>query len=76
VVFQHIPIEELRTILIVLKQILKPNGILLVSSRGYSDYGNVNVWEIISEQFIPDADLDTNDATNKHQLAEFLPRCV
>jgi 2-polyprenyl-3-methyl-5-hydroxy-6-metoxy-1,4-benzoquinol methylase len=77
VVFQHIPIIELKNILINLTEMLYPVGSLLVSSRGYSDYelgdsdAGANIWEIIGRYFNPITTVDTNDASEHHQFVEY-----
>jgi len=69
-VFQHIPLSELRTILKVLSGVLLEGGELYVHSRGYTDEGH-NVWKIIMWFFEPLWELDANDMSERHQFCLF-----
>jgi hypothetical protein len=69
-VFQHIPLSELRTILKVLSGALIEGGELYVHSRGYTDEGH-NVWKILMRFFEPHWELDADDMSERHQFCLF-----
>jgi len=69
-VFQHIPLFELRAALRILSETLVEGGELYVHSRGYTD-DNYNVWKIVREFFDPLWDLDADDMSERHQFCLF-----
>lgn len=74
IVLQHIPIMELKLeVLPTLQALLKPEGRLLVSSRGFTDDDN-NIWEILRKFFTPLTGVDEGDKSKKHQQVEYI--CV
>lgn len=70
VTFQHIPEEELRAILSILRVCV--NKELLVFGRGFLDEGRKNVWKIITDYFEPLTEIQGGD-DRIHQLIRFKP---
>lgn len=76
IVLQHIPEAELRQTLAVLSRVLRPDGYLIVHSRGYLDDGHKNIWNIIGEYFTPtmaNTRYNPGDASENHQTVIFKP---